>query len=75
MRALVGTHYHFRRAVPVALRPLFGKTEFWISLKTGNKSEAGLSAMALHARTSALFRTARTMTDQPRTSPSPRTTF
>lgn len=49
MLALVGTHYHFRRAVPVALRPLFGKTEFWISLKTGNKSEARLSAMALHA--------------------------
>lgn len=63
MLALVGTHYHFRRVVPVALRPLFGKTEFWISLKTGNKSEARLSAMALHAQTSALFRTARTMTD------------
>ncbi|MCL1514850.1 integrase [Parasaccharibacter sp. TMW2.1890] len=63
MLALVGTHYHFRRAVPVALRPLFGKTEFWISLKTGNKSEARLSAMALHAQTSALFRTARLMTD------------
>lgn len=63
MLALVGTHYHFRRDVPVALRPLFGKTEFWISLKTGNKSEARLSAMALHAQTSALFRTARLMTD------------
>ena len=63
MLALVGTHYHFRRVVPVALRPLFGKTEFWISLKTGNKSEARLSAMALHAQTSALFRTARLMTD------------
>ncbi|MFT9325557.1 MAG: DUF6538 domain-containing protein [Acetobacter sp.] len=33
MLALVGTHYHFRRVIPVALRPLFGKTEFWISLK------------------------------------------
>ncbi|WP_252346927.1 site-specific integrase [Acetobacter sp. P1H12_c] len=69
MLALVGTHYHFRRVVPVALRPLFGKTEFWISLKTGNKSEARLSAMALHARTSALFRTARTMTDPARNKP------
>ncbi|WP_242013078.1 DUF6538 domain-containing protein [Acetobacter sicerae] len=69
MLALVGTHYHFRRAVPVALRPLFGKTEFWISLKTGNKSEARLSAMALHARTSALFRTARTMTDPAQNKP------
>ena len=69
MLALVGTHYHFRRVVPVALRPLFGKTEFWISLKTGNKSEARLSAMALHARTSALFRTARTMTDPARNMP------
>lgn len=69
MLALVGTHYHFRRVVPVALRPLFGKTEFWISLKTGNKSEARLSAMALHAQTSALFRTARTMTDPARNKP------
>lgn len=69
MLALVGTHYHFRRVVPVALRPLFGKTEFWISLKTGNKSEARLSAMALHARTSALFRTARTMTDPAQNKP------
>ena len=63
MLALVGTHCHFRRVVPVALPPLFGKTEFWISLKTGSKSEARLSAMALHAQTSALFRTARLMTD------------
>ncbi|KFL89604.1 phage integrase [Acetobacter malorum] len=69
MLALVGTHYHFRRVVPVALRPLFGKTEFWISLKTGNKSEARLSAMALHAQTSALFRTARTMTDPAQSKP------
>lgn len=75
MLALVGTHYHFRRVVPVALRPLFGKTEFWISLKTGNKSEARLSAMTLHAQTSALFRTARLMTTQPRRNPSPKTTF
>ena len=63
MLALVSTHYHFRCVIPVALRPLFGKTEFWISLKTGNKSEASLSAMALNAQTSALFRTARLMTD------------
>lgn len=69
MLALVGTHYHFRRVVPVALRPLFGKTELWISLKTGNKSEARLSAMDLHARTSALFRTARTMTDPAQNKP------
>lgn len=69
MLALVGANYHFRRVVPVALRPLFGKTEFWISLKTGNKSEARLSAMALHAQTSALFRTARTMTDPARNKP------
>lgn len=69
MLALVGTHYHFRRVVPVALRPLFGKTEFWISLKTGNKSEARLSAMALHTRTSALFRTARLMTDPDQNKP------
>lgn len=69
MLALVGTHYHFRRIVPVALRPLFGKTEFWISLKTGSKSEARLSAMALHAQTSALFRTARLMTDPARNKP------
>ncbi|WP_227005046.1 DUF6538 domain-containing protein [Acetobacter senegalensis] len=69
MLALVSTHYHFRRVVPVALRPLFGKTEFWISLKTGNKSEARLSAMALHAQTSVLFRTARTMTDPAQNKP------
>ncbi|BAU37244.1 phage integrase [Acetobacter pasteurianus NBRC 101655] len=69
MLVLVGTHYHFRRVVPVALRPLFGKTEFWISLKTGSKSEARLSAMALHAQTSALFRTARLMTDPARNKP------
>lgn len=69
MLALVGTHYHFRRVVPVAFRPLFGKTEFWISLKTGNRSEARLSAMALHAQTSALFRTARLMTDPAQNKP------
>ncbi|TQL14933.1 hypothetical protein FBY58_1864 [Zymomonas mobilis] len=48
MLVLVGTHYHFRRVVPVALRPLFGKTEFWISLKTENKSDTSLLIMAFY---------------------------
>ncbi|MBS0981546.1 hypothetical protein JK174_12490, partial [Acetobacter thailandicus] len=55
MLRLIGSHYHFRRAVPVAVQARLGRTE--ISLKLVARERAA----ALYARTGALFEKAKTM--------------
>ena len=61
MLRLIGSHYHFRRAVPVALQACLGKTEISISLQTDSKFLARQRAAALYARTGEVFHKARSM--------------
>ncbi|GBQ59099.1 phage integrase [Acetobacter indonesiensis NRIC 0313] len=61
MLRLIGSHYHFRRAVPVMLQACLGKTEISISLQTESKFLARQRAAALYARTGEVFHKARTM--------------
>ncbi|MFT8690629.1 DUF6538 domain-containing protein [Acetobacter orientalis] len=39
MLRLIGSHYHFRRAVPVAVQARLGRTEISLSLQTQSKLE------------------------------------
>lgn len=61
MLRLIGSHYHFRRAVPVLLQACLGKTEISVSLQTESKFLARQRAAALYARTGEVFHKARTM--------------
>jgi hypothetical protein len=61
MLRLIGSHYHFRRAVPVVLQACLGKTEISLSLQTESKFLARQRAAALYARTGEVFHKARTM--------------
>ncbi|MBS1003991.1 DUF6538 domain-containing protein [Acetobacter thailandicus] len=61
MLRLIGSHYHFRRAVPVAVQTRLGRTEISLSLQTQSKLVARERAAALYARTGALFEKAKTM--------------
>lgn len=61
MLRLIGSHYHFRRAVPVMLQACLGKTEISLSLQTESKFLARQRAAALYARTGEVFHKARTM--------------
>lgn len=61
MLRLIGSHYHFRRAVPVVLQACLGKTEISLSLQTDSKFLARQRAAALYARTGEVFHKARTM--------------
>lgn len=61
MLRLIGSHYHFRRAVPVVLQACLGKTEISLSLQTESKFLARQRAAALYARTGEIFHKARTM--------------
>ncbi|WP_408871270.1 hypothetical protein [Gluconobacter cerinus] len=38
MLKLVGSRFHFRRVVPVPLRPILGKSEIWIDALLGHES-------------------------------------
>lgn len=64
MLRLIGSHYHFRRAVPVALQACLGKTEISLSLKIKSKFLVRQRAAALYARTGEVFHKARTMQDR-----------
>ena len=64
MLRLIGSHYHFRRAVPVVLQACLGKTEISLSLQTESKFLARQRAAALYARTGEVFHKARTMQGQ-----------
>ena len=48
MLRLIGSHYHFRRAVPVVLQACLGKTEISLSLQTESKFLARQRAAALY---------------------------
>jgi hypothetical protein len=61
MLRLIGSHYHFRRAVPVAVQARLSRTEISLSLQTQSKLVARERAAALYARTGALFEKAKTM--------------
>lgn len=61
MLRLISSHYHFRRAVPVALQACLGKTEISLSLQTDSKFLARQRAAALYARTGEVFHKARSM--------------
>ncbi|MBS1021251.1 tyrosine-type recombinase/integrase [Gluconobacter cerinus] len=55
MLKLVGSRFHFRRVVPVSLRPILGKSEIWISLGRAGKVEARRRAAELHGQMTDLF--------------------
>ncbi|WP_249195523.1 DUF6538 domain-containing protein [Gluconobacter cerinus] len=55
MLKLVGSRFHFRRVVPVPLRPILGKSEIWISLGRAGKVEARHRAAQLHGQMTDLF--------------------
>ncbi|WP_375804116.1 DUF6538 domain-containing protein [Zymomonas mobilis] len=59
MLHLIGSHYHFRRAVPVALQACLGKTEISLSLQTKSKFPDRHRAAALYARTGEVLHKAR----------------
>ena len=61
MLRLIGSHYHFRRAVPVAVQARLGRTEISLSLQTQSKLVARERAAALYARTGALFEKSKTI--------------
>lgn len=61
MLRLIGSHYHFRRAVPVVLQACLGKTEISLSLQTESKFLARQRAAAFYARTGEVFHKARSM--------------
>ncbi|NHN81670.1 tyrosine-type recombinase/integrase [Acetobacter lovaniensis] len=61
MLRLLGSHYHFRRAIPHTLRPLLGRTEISLSLQTNSKRVARERAAGLYARTGLFFSKAKAM--------------
>ncbi|WP_168200098.1 DUF6538 domain-containing protein [Acetobacter vaccinii] len=67
MLRLIGSHYHFRRAVPQAVQACLGRTEISLSLQTQSKLIARERAAALYASTGALFERARMMDEKPDT--------
>ncbi|MBB2205558.1 DUF6538 domain-containing protein [Gluconacetobacter takamatsuzukensis] len=58
MLALVGSHYHYRRAVPARLREAIGQREVWLALKTTSRRRARNIAGVLHGETERLFHAA-----------------
>ncbi|MFT9063200.1 MAG: DUF6538 domain-containing protein [Acetobacter persici] len=67
MLRLIGSHYHFRRAVPQAVQACLGRTEISLSLQTQSKLIARERAAALYAATGSLFERARMMDEKPDT--------
>ncbi|MBS1014982.1 DUF6538 domain-containing protein [Acetobacter persici] len=67
MLRLIGSHYHFRRAVPQAVQACLGRTEISLSLQTQSKLIARERAAALYAATGTLFERARMMDEKPDT--------
>ncbi|WP_366142434.1 DUF6538 domain-containing protein [Acetobacter indonesiensis] len=64
MLRLIGSHYHFRRAIPQDLKALLGRSEISLSLRTDKKLIARERAADLYARTGDLFHRARTLDEQ-----------
>ncbi|MCX2562036.1 tyrosine-type recombinase/integrase [Acetobacter farinalis] len=55
MLRVVGTRYHFRRAIPRDIQAILGRKEFSLSLKTSNKVVARERAGLLYGRIGELF--------------------
>jgi integrase len=53
-----GAVFHFRRAVPQAIRPFFGKAEIWCSLRTFQERTATARAGVLYAASQRAFEAA-----------------
>ncbi|WP_346773217.1 DUF6538 domain-containing protein [Asaia bogorensis] len=51
MLRLIGSRYHFRRAVPKDIQPLLRRSEISLSLDTSAKLEARRRAAQLYDRT------------------------
>ncbi|MFT9027242.1 DUF6538 domain-containing protein [Acetobacter indonesiensis] len=64
MLRLIGSHYHFRRAIPQDLKVLLGRSEISLSLRTDKKLIARERAADLYARTGDFFHKARTLDEQ-----------
>ena len=61
MLRLLGSHYHFRRTIPLTLRPLLGRTEISLSLQMSSKRVARERAAGRCARTGLYFSKAKAM--------------
>lgn len=56
MLTLRGTTYHYKRAVPLALRSLLGgRSQIWKSLRTSDKEEAKLLSLRVGQEVERLF--------------------
>ncbi|MFS8371625.1 DUF6538 domain-containing protein, partial [Acetobacter indonesiensis] len=64
MLRLIGSHYHFRRAIPQDLKALLGRSEISLSLRTDKKLIARERAADLYTRTGGFFHKARTLDEQ-----------
>ncbi len=64
MLRLIGSHYHFRRAIPQDLKALMGRSEISLSLRTDKKLIARERAADLYARTGNFFHRIRTLDKQ-----------
>lgn len=64
MLRLIGSHYHFRRAIPQDLKALLGRSEISLSLRTDKKLIVRERAADLYARTGDFFHKARTLDEQ-----------
>lgn len=60
MLTLQGTTYYYKRAVPLALRPLMGgRSQIWKSLRTSDKEEAKLLSLRVGQEVERLFESLR----------------
>lgn len=64
MLRLIGSHYHFRRAIPQDLKALLRRSEISLSLRTDKKLIARERAADLYARTGDFFHKARLWTNR-----------
>ncbi len=71
MLRLIGSRYHFRRAVPKDIQPLLRRSEISLSLDTSAKLEARRRAAQLYDRTGQFFDKVRAMSDSKARPPTP----
>ncbi|WP_369345725.1 DUF6538 domain-containing protein [Asaia prunellae] len=71
MLRLIGSHYHFRRAVPKDIQPLLRRSEISLSLTTSAKLEARRRAAQLYDRTGQFFDKVCAMSDSKNRPPTP----
>lgn len=71
MLRLIGSRYHFRRAVPKDIQPLLRRSEISLSLDTSAKLEARRRAAQLYDRTGQFFDKVRAMSESKDRPPTP----